>query len=107
MKRPMLDDFLTYLAETGLSVEMADKKKVNSWREFQEWYAKWTNQVESFTSTVESVTVGFDPRTGHYQAGAVVTSTTKTRSGKKVTGKCRVDMVLVDTNWGDAPKILT
>lgn len=99
-------EFLTYLAETSLSVEMADKKKVNSWSQFQEWYAKWTNQVEAFTSTVESVTISFDPKTGHYNAGAQVSSTTRTRSGKKITGKCQVEMVLVDTNWGDAPKIL-
>ncbi len=100
-------DFLTYLAETGLSMEMADKKKINSWQSFQDWYAKWTNQVESFTSTVESVTIGFDPKTGHYQASASVTSTTKTHSGKRITGKCQVDMVLIDTSWGDAPKITT
>ncbi|MBP1748324.1 MAG: hypothetical protein H6Q52_863 [Deltaproteobacteria bacterium] len=100
-------DFLTYLAETGLSMEMAHKKKVNSWREFQEWYAKWTNQVDSSTRTVASVTVSFDPGTGHYKAGSIVTSTTKTRSGKKIIGKCQVDMDLVDTNWGDSPKIIT
>jgi len=100
-------DFLTYLAETGLSVEMADKKKINSWGQFQEWYGKWADQVESITNTVESVSVGFDTRTGHYKVDAVVHSITKTRSGKKVTAKCQVVMDLVDTSWGNAPKILT
>lgn len=100
-------DFLMHLAETGLSVEMADKKKINSWAQFQEWYARWTSQVESFTSAVDSVAVGFDDNTGRYRAEATVRSTTKTRSGKKLTGKCRVTMELVDTNWGDAPKIVT
>ena len=100
-------DLLTYLAETGLSMEMADKKKINSWTQFQEWYAKWASQVESFTSAVESVAVGFDYNTGHYRAEATVRSTTKTRPGKKIAGKCQVTMELVDTNWGNAPKIIT
>jgi mannose-6-phosphate isomerase-like protein (cupin superfamily) len=106
-EKAFVGDFLTYLAETGLSIEMADKKKINSWAQFQEWYAKWTNQVDSFTSTVESLAISFDPKTGHYKARASVSSTTKTHSGKRITGNCQVDMDLVDTNWGDAPKIIT
>jgi mannose-6-phosphate isomerase-like protein (cupin superfamily) len=106
-EKAKVPDLLTYLAETGLSMEMADKKKINSWGQFQEWYAKWIDQVESITNTVDSVSVGFDTRAGHYKVDAVVHSMTKTRSGKKVTAKCQVVMDLVDTSWGDAPKIIT
>ena len=94
------------LADTGLSMEMADKKKITSWQGFQEWYAAWSSAVNTFSSTVDTVSVSFDPKNGRYQASATVSSTTKTRDGKQKSEKYQVDMVLVDTSWGNAPKIL-
>lgn len=94
------------LADTGLSMEMADKKKITSWQGFQEWYAAWSSAVNTFSSTVDTVSVSFDTKNGRYQASATVSSTTKTRSGKQKSEKYQVDMVLVDTSWGNTPKIL-
>lgn len=95
-----------FLADTGLSMEMADKKKITSWQGFQEWYAAWSAAVITFSSTVETVSVSFDTKNGRYQASATVSSTTKTRDGKTRSEKYRVDMALVDTSWGNVPKIL-
>ncbi|MHB8111751.1 MAG: AraC family ligand binding domain-containing protein [Syntrophorhabdaceae bacterium] len=104
-------DFLTYLAETGLVIEMPDKTKLNSWHSFQDWYASWLLATESFSSTIQSVTTSFDPTAGRYLADVLFSSVKKTRStkalpGKTLTGHYQVHMELVDTNWGDSPKIV-
>ena len=101
-----VDSFLSYLADTGLTMVMADKKKITSWKSFQEWHALWSSVVESYSSTVESIMVSFDTKTGRYHASAIVSSATKTRKGKKQAGRYQVDIVLVDNSWGDTPKII-
>lgn len=100
------DSFLSCLADTGLAMEMADKKKITSWKGFQEWHALWSSVVDTYSSTVESVSVSFDTKTGQYRASATVSSVTKARNGKKTAGRCQVDIVLVDSSWGGTPKII-
>ncbi len=100
------NSFLSYLADTGLNMVMADKKKITSWQGFQEWHALWSSVVETYSSTVETISVSFDTKTGQYKASATVSSATKARSGKKTSGRYQVEIVLVDNNWGDAPKIV-
>lgn len=97
---------LSCLADTGLSMDMADKKKITSWQGFQEWYGAWLSTVDTYSSTVETVSVYFDTDSGHYHASTTVSSTAKTRKGKTGTERYQVDMTLVDTSWGNAPKIL-
>jgi quercetin dioxygenase-like cupin family protein len=99
-------EFLSYLADTGLSMEMADKKKITSWQGFQDWYGLWSSVVSAYSSTVEAVSVSFDTGTGRYRASTTVSSTTKTVKGKTSTERYQVDMTLVDTSWGNMPKIL-
>lgn len=99
-------EFLSYLADTGLSMEMADKKKITSWQGFQDWYGLWSSVVSAYSSTVEAVSVSFDTGTGRYRASTTVSSTTKTVKGKTATERYQVDMTLVDTSWGGMPKIL-
>lgn len=101
-----VDSLLSYLAERGLSMEMADKKKITSWKDFQEWYALWTSSVENYSSVVETISVSFDTRAGKYLVSTVVSSTTKTRNGKKKTGRYQADIALVDNDWGGTPKII-
>lgn len=99
-------ELLSCLADTGLTLEMADKKKITSWQGFQDWYAAWLSAVDTYSSTVETVSVSFDSKSGRYHATVVVSSTTKTRKGKTNTERYQADMVLIDTHWGDTPKIL-
>lgn len=99
-------ELLSCLADAGLTMEMADKKKITSWQGFQEWYALWSSVVDTYSSTVENITVSFDPNTGRYKASTTVSSTTKTRNGKKQSGRYQVDIFLVDNSWGNAPKII-
>lgn len=98
--------FLSCLADTGLTMVMADKKKITSWQGFQEWHTLWSSVVETYSSAVETISVSFDTKTGKYVVSATVSSVTKTRDGKKKTGRYQVEIVLVDNSWGDAPKII-
>lgn len=97
--------FLSCLADTGLVMEMADKKKIASWQAFQDWYSAWSSQVDTYSSTVENLAVSFDTKTGRYQASATVSSTTKTRDGKRKDARYQVNLVLAD-DWGVLPKIV-
>jgi len=105
-EKAVVGEFLSCLADTGLSMEMTDKKKITSWQGFQEWYAVWSAAVSDYSSTVEKIAVSFDTGTGRYRASTTVSSTTKTVKGKTNTDRYQVDMTLVDTSWGGMPKIL-
>jgi len=104
------DSFLTYLAENGLVMEMPDKK-IRSWQDWQAWYSQWLISTDVFASTIESITTRFDETSGHYLVEVTVSSTRRTRPdkmvpGKTISGRYQVTMELVDTDWGDSPKII-